>query len=81
MEEGLKAVVYGSLFQTFGYWEMHKENKTRKHPPLFYAPLLTIINSNNNNTYIAPISILLFSSALKNENIKKIYIIIIVISA
>ena len=26
-------------------------------------------NNNNNNTYIAPISILLFSSALKNENI------------
>ena len=29
-------------------------------------------NNNNNNTYIAPISILLFSSALKNKNIKKI---------
>ena len=28
-------------------------------------------NNNNNNTYIAPISILLFSSALKNKNIKK----------
>ena len=28
----------------------------------------------NNNTYIAPISILLFSSALKNKNIKKIKI-------
>ena len=27
---------------------------------------------NNNNTYIAPISILLFSLALKNKNIKKI---------
>ena len=26
-------------------------------------------NNNNNNTYIAPISILLFSSALKNKNI------------
>ena len=34
-------------------------------------------NNNNNNTYIAPISILLFSSALKNKNIKKIKIIII----
>ena len=33
--------------------------------------------NNNNNTYIAPISILLFSSALKNKNIKKIKIIII----
>ena len=28
-------------------------------------------NNNNNNTYRAPISILLFSSALKNKNIKK----------
>ena len=28
-------------------------------------------NNNNNNTYIAPISILLFSSALKNKNISK----------
>ena len=28
-------------------------------------------NNNNNNTYIAPISILLFSSALKNKNILK----------
>ena len=28
-------------------------------------------NNNNNNTYVAPISILLFSSALKNKNIKK----------
>ena len=27
-------------------------------------------NNNNNNTYIAPISILLFLSALKNKNIK-----------
>ena len=26
-------------------------------------------NNNSNNTYIAPISILLFSSALKNKNI------------
>ena len=26
-------------------------------------------NNNNNNTYIAPISILLFSSELKNKNI------------
>ena len=49
---------------------------------------LTVIfnnNNNNNNTYIAPISILLFSSALKNKNIKKIKIkyniIIIIISA
>ena len=32
------------------------------------------LNNNNNNTYIAPISILLFSSALKNKNIKKIKI-------
>ena len=31
-------------------------------------------NNNNNNTYIAPISILLFSSALKSKNIKKIKI-------
>ena len=31
-------------------------------------------NNNNNNTYIAPISILLFSSALKNKNTKKIKI-------
>ena len=28
-------------------------------------------DNNNNNTYIAPISILLFSSALKNKNIFK----------
>ena len=28
-------------------------------------------NNNNNNTCIAPISILPFSSALKNENISK----------
>ena len=28
-------------------------------------------NNNNNNTYIAPISILPFSSALKNKNISK----------
>ena len=28
-------------------------------------------NNNNNNTYIAPISILLFSSALKNKMIEK----------
>ena len=28
-------------------------------------------NNNNNDTYIAPISILLFSSALKNKNISK----------
>ena len=28
-------------------------------------------NDNNNNTYIAPISILVFSTALKNKNIKK----------
>ena len=28
-------------------------------------------NNNSNNTYIAPISILLFSSALKNKNIFK----------
>ena len=28
-------------------------------------------NNNNNNTYIAPISILLFSSALKNKNFLK----------
>ena len=28
-------------------------------------------DNNNNNTYVAPISILLFSSALKNKNIKK----------
>ena len=28
-------------------------------------------NNNNNNTYIAPISILPFSSALKNKNIFK----------
>ena len=28
-------------------------------------------NNNNNNTYIAPISILLFSSGLKNKNILK----------
>ena len=28
-------------------------------------------NNNNNNTYIAPISILLFSSALKSKNISK----------
>ena len=27
-------------------------------------------NNNNNNTYIAPISLLLFSSALKNKKIK-----------
>ena len=27
-------------------------------------------DNNNNNTYVAPISILLFSSALKNKNIK-----------
>ena len=34
---------------------------------------LTVIfnNNSNNNTYIAPILILLFSSALKNKNIKK----------
>ena len=32
---------------------------------------LMINDNNNNNTYIAPISILLFSSALKNENIFK----------
>ena len=31
---------------------------------------------NNNNTYIAPISVLLFSSALKNKNISIIIIII-----
>ena len=31
-------------------------------------------DNNNNNTYIAPISIFLFSSALKNKNIKKIII-------
>ena len=31
-------------------------------------------NNNNNNTYIAPISILLFSSALKSKNITKIKI-------
>ena len=29
------------------------------------------INDNNNKTYIAPISILLFSSALKNKNISR----------
>ena len=34
---------------------------------------------NNNNTYIAPISVLLFSSALKNKNISIIIIIIIII--
>ena len=28
-------------------------------------------NNNNSKTYTAPISILLFSSALKNKNIKK----------
>ena len=28
-------------------------------------------NNNNNNTYIAPLSILPFSSALKNKNISK----------
>ena len=33
---------------------------------------------NNNNTYIAPISVLLFSSALKNKNISIIIIIIII---
>ena len=27
---GLKAVVYGSLCQTFGYWGRCKENKTKK---------------------------------------------------
>ena len=31
-------------------------------------------NNTNNNTYIAPISIMLFSSALKNKNIRKIKI-------
>ena len=35
---------------------------------------ISLNNNNNNNTYIAPISILLFSSALKNKNIKKIKI-------
>ena len=39
---------------------------------------ISLNNNNNNNTYIAPISILLFSSALKNKNIKKIKIIIII---
>ena len=33
--------------------------------------LKVIFNNNNNNTCIAPKSILLFSSALKNKNIKK----------
>ena len=46
-----------------------------------YAPVKSILrsninnnnNNNNNNTYKAPISILLFLSALKNKNIKKKY--------
>ena len=29
---GLKAVVYGSLCQTFRYWGRCKENKTKKNP-------------------------------------------------
>ena len=38
-----KAVVYGSLLQTFRYWGMHKEKtKTRKNPAFFNALLLTI---------------------------------------
>ena len=40
--------------------------------PHRYASLHERNNNNNNNTYIASISILLFSSALKNKNIKKI---------
>ena len=30
--EGLKAVVYGRLCQTFRYWGRCKENKTKKNP-------------------------------------------------
>ena len=37
---------------------------------LIFLKVIFNNNNNNNNTYIAPISILLFSSALKNENIK-----------
>ena len=41
--------------------------------PAFYIDVLKSWahpqGNNNNNTYIAPISILLFSSALKNKNI------------
>ena len=39
---GLKAVVYGSLCQTFRYWGRCKENKTKKNPAFFNALLLTI---------------------------------------
>ena len=38
---GLKAVVYGNLFQTFRHWGMHKEKKTRKNPAfslLYFSP-------------------------------------------
>ena len=38
---GLKAVVYGSLFQTFRYWGMHKEKKN--YPAFFNALFLTIL--------------------------------------
>ena len=37
---GLKAVVYGSLFQTFRYWGMHKEKKN--YPAFFNTLILTI---------------------------------------
>ena len=39
---GLKAVVYGNLFQTFRHWGMHKEKKTRKNSAFFIALLFTI---------------------------------------
>ena len=39
---GLKAVVYGSLCQTFRYWGRCKENKSKKNPAFFNALLLTI---------------------------------------
>jgi len=39
---GLKAVVYGNLFQTFRHWGMHKEKKTSKNPAFFIALLFTI---------------------------------------
>ena len=38
----LREVVYGNLFQTFRYWGMHKEKKTRKNPAFFIALLFTI---------------------------------------
>ena len=40
---GLKAVVYGNLFETFRHWGIHKEEKkTRKNAAFFIALLFTM---------------------------------------